>query len=297
MFRLAKQIHCDQFCIDRIVTYHHCLGRPREEIDADAAVKLALGFRHKRIPRPNQHINGLHRFRAQCHHCHGLHATDHINFISTSHRHRCNDRGGRLALVRRGARDDTLHPRDFGRQHPHVCRGEQRILPAGHVAAHRVDRNILVPQHDAGQRFNFYIPNRQHLDLGETFDLGLCKTDVFDSLLWQRIDACGNLVGTQTERSRCPFVEFRGVFAYSGFTTFFDVVENCFDGRANIGRNLGLLFGGLSLLEILHHGGFSYVYKLRSLLRSSARIACKNSSTTYCDAVCTANANRNKMMV
>ena len=98
----------------------------------------------------------------------------------------------RRALIRRRGRDDPLHARDFRRQYAHVRRGDHRILSTWDVAAHRVDGNVLVTEHDARQSLDLDVCHRSALDLCEAADLGLCEFDVLDlarrKLLDRRFD-------------------------------------------------------------------------------------------------------------
>jgi hypothetical protein len=43
--------------VNALVRDHEGLGRAREEIDADAAVELALGLRHIGVAGPHQHVD------------------------------------------------------------------------------------------------------------------------------------------------------------------------------------------------------------------------------------------------
>ena len=57
------------------------------------------------------------------------------------------------------------------------------ILAAGHVAADRVDRDVLVAEDDARQGFDLEILQRRLLVLGEFADLLLREADVVEIAL------------------------------------------------------------------------------------------------------------------
>ena len=147
---LAQQIHCAHFAIHRFVRDHQGFGRPSKQVDPNPAVQLALGFGHEHIARPDQHVHRRHRLGANGHGRHRLHAAQHQNLIRASEVHGRHDGRMRRTLVRRRGRHHTRHASHLGREHAHVGRGNQRVLAAGHIAAHRLHRDILVTQHHAG---------------------------------------------------------------------------------------------------------------------------------------------------
>ena len=54
---LAEQIGGADFAVDALVGDDQRLGRAGEQVDADAAVELALRFRHIGVARPDQHVD------------------------------------------------------------------------------------------------------------------------------------------------------------------------------------------------------------------------------------------------
>ena len=106
--------------------------------------------------------------------------------------HRRNDGRMRLAPKRRRAGDDPLDAGSFGGDHAHVRRGDHGIAAAGHVAAHTIDRNILVAKHHAGKRLHLHILECGALRQREIADLGLRELDVVDYPLRQRAYALGD---------------------------------------------------------------------------------------------------------
>ena len=68
------------------------------------------------------------------------------------------------ALVRRRAGGDAGHAGHLGRDHRHVRGGEQRVLAARHVAADRIDRDVLVAEDDAGQGLDLDVAQRLPLE-------------------------------------------------------------------------------------------------------------------------------------
>ena len=60
-----------------------------------------------------------------------------VDLVGAGEVHRCNDRGVRLALERRRARDHSLDAGDLGRDDRHMRGGDHRVAAAGHIAADR----------------------------------------------------------------------------------------------------------------------------------------------------------------
>ena len=100
---------------------------------------------------------------------------------------RRDDRRRRLALERRRAGDDALDAGDLGGDHRHVGRGEQRIFAAGHVAADRVDRNVLVAEHDARQRLDLDVRASTRADAARNCAPASCANSMSSRL---RCDSC-----------------------------------------------------------------------------------------------------------
>ena len=57
MLGLAEQIGGADLAVDAVVGDHQRLGRAGEQVDADAAEQLALGFRHIGVARADDHVD------------------------------------------------------------------------------------------------------------------------------------------------------------------------------------------------------------------------------------------------
>ena len=182
MFSLAEQIGGADFAINCLVSDHHRLGRPGEQIDADPAEQLALGFGHEGITRAHQDIDRADARSADRHGADGLNATEAIDFICPRHSLRRDDCSGQLSLEGRRAGDDARHTRHLGSDHAHVRRCEEGILAAGDIAARVLHRDGLVAQDNTRQRLDFSVGDRGALDLREVAHLGLGEFDVVNVL-------------------------------------------------------------------------------------------------------------------
>jgi hypothetical protein len=120
MFSLSEQIGCAHLGVHRAIGDHHCLGWAGKKIDADTAVELALGFRHKRIARSDKHVDRFDRFGTKRHSAHRLHAAEHIDLVGACLMHCGDDRRMRLALLRRRSGNDAWHAGDGGRKNRHM---------------------------------------------------------------------------------------------------------------------------------------------------------------------------------
>ena len=207
MFRLAEEVGRAKLGIHGVVGNDHRFGRAGEEVDPDAAVKLALGFGDIGVAGPDQHVDGLDAFRAKRHRAHGLHPAKDIDLMRAAHVHgRDNGRVGRAAH-RRGRGDDPGHPRHGGGQDRHVGRGDHRELAAGDVAADRLNRNVAVAEDDAGQRLDLDIRHAGALHFGKPADLALGKADILDVAGGDLLDRRLDLGRGQKEGGRVVLVE------------------------------------------------------------------------------------------
>ncbi len=182
---LSDQIDGGHFGIAGIVGDDQRLGGTGQQIDADASEQLALGFGDVGVAGADDHVDRRDALGAQRHGGDGLHASDGVDFIGSAQVHRGDDGGMRRALERRRGGDDALHARGLRGDDAHVRRGHHGIASAGHVAADAIHRNVLVAEHDAGQRFDFDVLQRGPLHQGEVADLRLRELDVFDHLARQ----------------------------------------------------------------------------------------------------------------
>ncbi|MCY1485507.1 hypothetical protein D9M68_191340 [compost metagenome] len=209
MLGLAEQVDSDQFGVDAVVADHHGLGRAGEQVDADAAIQLALGFGDEGVARADDHVDAGDALGADGHRRHRLHAAEAVDFIGAGQVHGGDDLGAGLALERRRGGDHPLDPGDLGGEHAHVRAGDQRVLAAGDVATDRVDRDVAVAEHHARQGLDFDVVHRVLLDLREAADLRLGELDVVEGLLRQAGDAGVDLRLAEAEGFRRPVVELR----------------------------------------------------------------------------------------
>ena len=197
MLGLAEQIGGADLAVDAVVGDHQRLGRSGEQVDADAAEQLALGFRHIGIAGPDDHVDGRDRLGAERHGGDRLHAAQHVDFVGAAEMHGCDNRRMRPALERRRAGDDALHAGDPRGDDRHVRRGDHRIAPARHVAADRVDRDVPVAEHDAGQGLDLEVAHAVALRLREVAHLRLREPDVVEVALGDLADGLLDLLLAQ----------------------------------------------------------------------------------------------------
>ncbi len=183
MLGLAEQIGGADFAVDRVVGDDQRLGRPGEEIDADAAEQLPLGLGDIGVAGPDDHVDRRDGLGAERHGGDRLHAAEHENLVGAAEMHRRHDRRMRPALERRRAGDDVLHAGDARGDDRHMRRRHHRIAAARHVAADRIHRDVPVAEHDAGQRLDFEIAQRLFLLLREIAHLRLGELDVVEIAL------------------------------------------------------------------------------------------------------------------
>ena len=253
MLGLAEQIGGADFAVDAVVGDDQRLGRARQQVDADAAEQLALGLRHIGVAGPDDHVDRRDRLGAERHRGHRLHAAEHVDLVGAAEMHRGDDRRMRAALERRRAGDDALHARDLRGDDRHVRGGDHRIAPARHVAADRVHRDVLVAEHDAGQRLDLQVVHGVLLLLREVAHLRLREPDVVEVALGDLRDRALDLLRRQPERGRRPVVEFLRQLADRHVLALLDLRQDAFDRLAHLG------VGGLdrarvhSALEIAGH--------------------------------------------
>ena len=83
MLSLPKQIGRADFAVHRLVGDDERLRRAGEQVDADPAEQLALGFRHVSIAGPDKHIHWRNRLSPERHRCDGLDAAEHIDIVGS----------------------------------------------------------------------------------------------------------------------------------------------------------------------------------------------------------------------
>jgi hypothetical protein len=205
---LAEEVGRTDLAVDALVGDDQRLGRSGQEIDADAAEQLALGFRDVGIAGSDDHVDGAHRLGAERHGGDRLHAAEDIDFVRPAQMHGGDDRGVGAALERRRAGHDALHASDARGNDRHVRRSHHGIAPARHVAPDRAHRDVAVSEHDAGKRLDLELAQRLLLFLREISHLRLGKLDVVEIALAQLCDGALDLGGAQPEACGRPVVEF-----------------------------------------------------------------------------------------
>ena len=251
MFRLAEQVGGADLAIDRVVGDHQRLGWPGEQVDADAAEQLPLGFGDVGVAGPDDHVDRGDRLGADRHGGNGLHAAQHVNLVRAAHVHRCHDGRMCAALERGRTGDDAWAAGDAGRQHGHVRRRHHRVSAARHVAADGLDRDILVPEHDAWPGLDLQIGQAGLLRFGEFAHLRLGKADVFQVARRYFRDRLVDLRLRQPEALRFPLVELGRQGADRAVPIAFDLFEDAFDRLAHGVARLAQFGGASAMLEDL----------------------------------------------
>ena len=254
MFDLAQNVGRRHFRIAAdLVGNDQRFGRPGKQVDADPAEQLPLGLGDKGIARADQNIDRIDALRADRHRADRLNTAQRIDRIGAGQRLRRDDRARRLALERRCARDHPVDPGNFGGDHRHVRRSEQRILAARHVAAGGIDRHVLVAQHHAGHRFDFDILHAVALNLREIAHLSLGEFDILALLRAQAVD-CGIDFGlAQPVIIAIPAIELDAHLAQRRIAALLDVGQRGFDDIAHFAIGSRLHVGIRTALEILGH--------------------------------------------
>ena len=183
MLGLAEQVGGADFAVHAVVGDDQRLGRPGQQVDADAAEQLPLGLRHIGVAGADDHVDRLDTLGAERHGGHRLHAAEHVDVVGAAEMHGGDDGRMRPALERRRAGDDALHAGDLGGDDRHVRGGDHRIAAARHVAADRIHRDVAVAEHDAGQRLDFEVVHGVALLLREVAHLRLREFDVLEVAL------------------------------------------------------------------------------------------------------------------
>ncbi|MNT35833.1 hypothetical protein D3C72_1718780 [compost metagenome] len=178
MLGLAQQVDRADFAVYRVVGNDQGFGGAGEQVDADTAEQLTLGFRHEHIARADQHVHGRDAGGADGHCHHRLHAAQHQDLVRARHVHGGDDRRMGLTVEGGRRRHHALDAGDLGGQHAHVGGGQQRILATRDVAADRIDRHMAVPQEHTGAGFHLNVQHGVALDLCEVANLSLRKPDV-----------------------------------------------------------------------------------------------------------------------
>ncbi len=208
MLGLAEQVGGAEFRIDAVVGDDQGLGRPGEQIDADAAEQLTLGLGHIGVAGADDHVDRRDGLGAERHGGDRLHAAEHEDLVGAAEMHGSDDRRMRTALERRRAGGNPLHARHPRGHDRHVRRRHHRVAAARHIAADAVHRDVAVPEHDARKRLDLEVVERRLLLLGEIADLRLGEADVVEVALADFRDGALDFLLAQPEILRRPLVEF-----------------------------------------------------------------------------------------
>ena len=160
-----------------------------EQIDADAPEKLPLRLGDEGVAGADKNVDRIDALGPQRHRADRLDSAERVDRVGSSQCLGRDDCAGGPAFERRSAGDDARTARDLCRDNRHMSRSEQRILASRYVAARRVDRHVLVTQHDAGHGFDFHILQAVALNLREIAHLGLGELDIPAFLGAQAVDA------------------------------------------------------------------------------------------------------------
>ncbi len=104
VFGLAEQVGGAELAIHRLVGDHQRLGRAGEQVDADAAVELPLGFGDEGIAGADQHVDRLDALGAERHRADRLDAAEAIDHIRAGQMLRGDDGRCRRGPRRAGRR-------------------------------------------------------------------------------------------------------------------------------------------------------------------------------------------------
>ena len=134
---------------------------------------MSFGLGHIGIAGSDEHIDGGNTFGPQRHGADGLDTAKAIDLIGAGKMLGGDDRRRELALIRRSTRRHAGDARHLRRNDRHVSGRQKRVFSTRHVTAGRLNRDILVAENDARQRFNLDVANRGPLMLREIADLCL----------------------------------------------------------------------------------------------------------------------------
>ncbi len=235
MLGLAEQVGRTDLAVDAVVGDDQCLGRPGEQVDADAAEQLALGFRHIGIAGADDHVDCADRLGAERHGGYSLHPAQHIDVVGAAEMHGGDDGGMRPALERRCAGSDALHAGDARRHDRHVRGRYHRIASARHVAADRVHRDVRVAEDHAGQGLDLEVAHGLLLLLREVAHLRLRELDVVEVALGDLAYGTLDFRWRELESRRRPAVELLRQLTHGGIAPCLDIGKNAFHRLAHLG--------------------------------------------------------------
>ena len=151
MLGLAQQVGGDQPRIGRVVGDHEDLGRARQQVDAHAAEQLALGLGDVDVAGAHEHVDRGHAVdQPEGHRGQRLDAAKAHGHVGARLVDGVEHRGVTPPPPWGGAQPTTWStPATLATQHGHERGREHRVAPAGHVGAHRRDRDVPVAEHHA----------------------------------------------------------------------------------------------------------------------------------------------------
>jgi hypothetical protein len=123
--------------------------------------------------------------------------------------------------------------------------GHHGELAGRHVAADGLNRDVLVPEDHAGQRFDLDVAHGVPLRLGKVPHLRLREPDVLHLALRDLAHEGFDVGGRQAERRRRVFVEALREIAHGGVAAAFDLLQRRLDGSADLGVVIGRSASGL----------------------------------------------------
>jgi len=205
---LAEQVDRNHEWIGLVVGDHQDLRRAGEQVNTHLTEQLPFGLGDIGVPRAGDEVDPADALRAQGQRDDGLDPAEHVDLVCAGHRHRGD--GGRRdhAADGRGACRDPLDAGDLRGHDRHVGRGGQRVTATRDVGPGGVDRDVLLPQDDAGHGLDLEVRQRFPLPGRKPTDVRLHGDDVVDDLLGQRSDQRDDLVLVEAKALRGPLVEF-----------------------------------------------------------------------------------------
>ena len=131
MFGLAEEIGRAHLAVYGVIGDDHCLGGAGEKVDADAAVKLALGLGDEDIARADEHVDRFDGLGPEGHRADRLHAAQHVDLVRAAEVHRRDDGRVRCAADRRGRGHDARDARDMAVRTDICAEATMGNLPPG----------------------------------------------------------------------------------------------------------------------------------------------------------------------
>ena len=255
---LTQEVARDDAGIGAVVGDDQDLGRPGQQVDADGAEDLTLGFRHVLVARADDHGDGRHGLGAEGHGAEGLHAADAVDLIRAGGEHRVQRRRvdgawRRVGRRRRRAGDDALDAGHLGGHDAHQRRGDQRVAAARHVRADRLDRDEPLAQVDTRLQLHVELAKALALAPGKRRDLVATVIDDAPVLDAHPRDGRFDLTLRQPKGRRRPPVEPLRPLAHGLVAALADSAQDLAHGLADGGVVLGGT--GHGLFQVLAHTG------------------------------------------